>query len=375
MKTAKHLIIATAFLFALPSMAQTENCGVTAALQLTPPTCGEYANGAVLITASGGVGPYTYYLNGVVSSSNPTGLVAGSYNYWVVDRQNCWKKGDFYLACEPPKDNCEYRTQTQGGWGATPHGNNPAKYLQNNFATCLPNGVTIGCATGNTLTLTTSTAVKDFLPSGSTPSMLPSTMVNPGGGYSNVLAGQLVAATINISLDACMPGFSISSGWSGDLTYLYGPFTGWTVSQVVNAANQFIGGCGGSYTASQLNDALAMFNENYVGGTMDNGNFNCAEGGKEVKKSVVASSVAELDLYPNPVSSALTLDLQLAEVGNGVLVVTDLMGRVVMEQTLSVTDAGLRRVVLNVDGLTSGTYAITLTFNDQRRTKRFVVSK
>lgn len=200
-------------------------------------------------------------------------------------------------------------------------------------------------------------------------------MVNPGGGYSNVLAGQLVAATINISLDACMPGFSISSGWSGDLTYLYGPFTGWTVSQVVNAANQFIGGCGGSYTASQLNDALAMFNENYVGGTMDNGNFNCAEGGKEVKKSVVGSSVAELDLYPNPVSSALTLDLQLAEVGNGVLVVTDLMGRVVMEQTLSVTDAGLRRVVLNVDGLTSGTYAITLTFNDQRRTKRFVVSK
>src|SRR5215510_9913562 len=39
----------------------------------------------------------------------------------------------------------QFRTQTQGGWGAPPAGNNPGAYLHAHFATAFPTGLTIGC--------------------------------------------------------------------------------------------------------------------------------------------------------------------------------------------------------------------------------------
>ena len=73
----------------------------------------------------------------------------GSYWVFFVDSsKDCWYKVDLVVSCE---EDCEFRTQTQGGWGAPPNGNNPAKYLQNNFVSCFPNGVTIGCAGGEHL--------------------------------------------------------------------------------------------------------------------------------------------------------------------------------------------------------------------------------
>ena len=59
-----------------------------------------------------------------------------------------------------------FTTYTQGGWGSTPNGNNPGMYLQNNFSSVFPNGLTIGC--NNKIKLTSSMAVKSFLPQGTT---------------------------------------------------------------------------------------------------------------------------------------------------------------------------------------------------------------
>jgi hypothetical protein len=283
---------------------------------------------------------------------------------------HCWFKADFTLECEP-EENCEFRTQTQGGWGANPNGNNPATYLQNHFASCFPNGVTIGCSTNNTLTLTSSTAVKNFLPSGSTASQLPNDLVNPGGSYSNVLAGQLVAAVINVTVDACDPDFSAASGWSGDLTYVGGTFAGWTVSEVIDAANQFIGGCGGSYTAAQFNDALSMFNENYVGGTIDNGNFSC----KKSDKKIFVPQNAGMGMYPNPASTEVNVRVELNNAGEGTLVVRDLMGRMVLTQNVAADAAGVRLINLDLNNLTNGTYTVSLEFGGAIRTERIVVAK
>ena len=61
-----HILTALALALAIPALAQEENCGVTATVQLVEPDCGENANGSVLITAAGGVEPYTYYLLGNV---------------------------------------------------------------------------------------------------------------------------------------------------------------------------------------------------------------------------------------------------------------------------------------------------------------------
>lgn len=357
-------------LWAMPAMAQKE-CGVTATIDLTLPTCGEYANGAVTVNVSGGVGTYTFYLNGFeFAGPTATGLISGSYSYWVVDEADCWFKSDFYLDCEPEEVNCEFRTQTQGGWGATPNGNNPAAYLQSHFASCFPNGITIGCVSNNTLTLTTSTAVKNFLPSGSTPSLLPNDMVNPGGGYNNVLAGQLVAATINITVDQCDPNFSAATGWLGDATYAGGTFAGWTVAEVISAANQFIGGCGGSYSASQFNEALTTLNENYVGGTVNKGNIDCGD-----KKMLGSTITTTMRIFPNPAVGSATVEISSATGGTGTLRVLDLTGRTVMQQRVSNSVIGVKTMNVELGGLTAGTYVLSLDLNGTVTTTRLVVNK
>lgn len=356
-------------LCASPAVAQ-ENCGVSATIDLTPPTCGEYANGAVTVNATGGTGDYTYYLNGFeFVGPTASGLISGSYSYWVVDGANCWFKSDFYLECEPEVDNCEFRTQTQGGWGANPNGNNPASYLQAHFASCFPNGVTIGCTTGNTLTLTSSNAVKNFLPSGSTPSLLPNDMVNPGGSYNNVLAGQLVAATINVSVDSCDPDFGNSSGWLGDATYVGGTFAGWTVAEVIDAANQFIGGCGGSYSASQFNAALTDLNENYVGGTTDNGDITCAG------KKMLAPAGIKVGVFPNPATSTATVQVTFTAAGTGTLLVNDMTGRMVAQYRVSAFGQGVQMIDIDTAELNAGSYVINLQVNGAASTARLVVTK
>ena len=56
----------------------------------------------------------------------------------------------------------DFRSQTQGGWGSTCSGNNPGCYRDTHFDTAFPDGVTIGCDGGESLTFTSSAAVRDF---------------------------------------------------------------------------------------------------------------------------------------------------------------------------------------------------------------------
>lgn len=173
--------------------------------------------------------------------------------------------------CEPG----QLRTQTIGGWGAPASGNNPGVYRDANFASAFPNGLTIGCA--NTLTLNSAQSVQAFLPSGGSPSALPAgAMVDPGLGYNNVFASQLVGITLSLGFDAYDPNFGASEFALANVVYAGGPFAGMTLSQVVAIANQAIGGCPTPYTIAQLNTALTAANENYVDGTQDNGAFTCA---------------------------------------------------------------------------------------------------
>ena len=196
------------------------------------------------------------YIQPVATDNN------GSVEYSYVDLSTCNNNTEV---------SCDFRTYTQGGWGAPANGNNPGVYRNASFASAFPQGLTIGCASGNTLLLTTAQAVQDFLPSGSTPSALPSDLVNPGGTYNNVFAGQLVALTLSLGFDAWDANFAGSAGYLGDQVISSGTFAGMTITQVVNIANQVIGGCSNQYTFSQLNDVLSDLNENFDGGS--NGGF------------------------------------------------------------------------------------------------------
>lgn len=167
-----------------------------------------------------------------------------------------------------------FRSQTPGGWGSPAAGNNPGAYRDANFAAAFPDGLQVGCDL--TLSLSTASDVQAFLPSGGQASVLTEDLVNPTN-YGNVLAGHLVAATLSIGFDAYDPDFSENDLALSDLVYNNGPFLGWTLAEVIAEANKVLGGCDSDYSPSSIKSAVAMFNENYVDGTMDNGNFSCEE--------------------------------------------------------------------------------------------------
>ncbi len=178
-------------------------------------------------------------------------------------------------------DPCEivegdYRTQTQGGWGAEPSGNNPGTYLHNNFDDAYPNGVSIGCFDGgNTITLTSAQAITDFLPQGGSPSALIMSYVNPIESDISVLAGNLLAVELALVFDQYDPDFGASSGYLGDLVINQGDFQGWTVSDIVALANDAFGGCNTNYSLSSINDALSSISNNFVDGTSNQGFLDC----------------------------------------------------------------------------------------------------
>lgn len=375
MKNTRRNLLAGTALFALmlqgPGALAQGDCLFTANWTVTEPTCGQ-TNGAIDLSVTGGTAPYYYTWSTGALTQDISGLGVGSYWVFIADFTQCYYKVDIVVDCEE-EVNCQFRTQTQGGWGASPNGNNPAMYLQNNFATCFPAGVTIGCATGNTLTLTSSTAVKNFLPSGSTPSLLPNDMVNPGGGYNNVLAGQLVAATINVTADACDPSFGAATGWLGDAVYAGGTFAGWTVQAVIDAANQFIGGCGGAFTASQFNDALTDLNENYVGGTMDNGDILCPKKDEENEKS--ATMGHSLLVSPNPSTGAVRAIFSSSSDAAAVITVLDMAGRNVVAAERMGASNGLNSTTLDLSGLNAGSYLIMVEQNGVRSVGRVLISR
>jgi len=151
-------------------------------------------------------------------------------------------------------------TVTQGGWGSTPHGNNPGTILQNNFSKIGP--VIIGCTTGFKDTFTSSSAIHNFLPQGGTPGVLTVSATNPLTTTAGVFAGQVLALEINVLfsnvgvLPAGLGAFVITSG----------PATGKTINQVLADANKALGGCGlPSYVTSisQLNDVVTAINEKF----------------------------------------------------------------------------------------------------------------
>ena len=166
-----------------------------------------------------------------------------------------------------------FRTWTQGGYGGSGNGS-PAQYLTTNFAAAFPTGLEIGCT--NKIRLTTATAVRNFLPQGTSPSVLPAgTLTNPTKtNFNSVLAGQLVTLTLNVRFDQVFASFAPSSTNLRDLVITTGPFLGWTVQQFLDDANKRIGGCSTISNASysDYNNTADRINRAYDNG-ISSGNF------------------------------------------------------------------------------------------------------
>jgi len=154
------------------------------------------------------------------------------------------------------QSTCGGYTLTQGAYGS---GNGAGAAALANFS----GSITIGCSSGNTLTLNSVAAIVDFLPSGSTPSALDQSYVDPGASYANVLAGQLVTLVLNIGFD--------TSHNLGAQIITSGTYSGKTILQFLQIANNAIGGCSTGVDLTELNSVATSINENYDNGTVNNG--------------------------------------------------------------------------------------------------------
>lgn len=126
------------------------------------------------------------------------------------------------------------------------------------------------------LKLTNTKAVEDFLPSGSTPEILPAgTLTNPAGTYKNVLVGQVVALTLNIKFDNYDATFGSSTANLKNLFITAGTFSGKSVQFLLDEANKALGGCSTTYTLSDINDVVTSVNENYDDGTTSGDFLSC----------------------------------------------------------------------------------------------------
>ena len=194
------------------------------------------------------------------TTSTNTAKVTAKYGSTTV-----WAKDDATVQVTIPATR--YVTYTQGGWGSTPNGNNPGKLLANNWSRVYPGGfVKIGGT--KYIKLTSPSAVEKFLPQGGTPAKLTQSYTNPTS-YITVLAGQVLALQLNVDFSKA----GVTQAGLDGLRVVRGEFAGWTVSQILALGNAALGGGSlpSGVTLPELNDVITAINENFEGGTQNNG--------------------------------------------------------------------------------------------------------
>lgn len=180
--------------------------------------------------------------------------------------------------CAPPPviEPGDFRTQTQGGWGASCRGGNPGCYRDSHFDSCFPSGLEVGRSAGFAASFTSSGDVEAFLPQGGTAAPFFQDHVNPTSTEAGVLAGQATALTLSVTFDRCDAGFGASATHLGNLEVCdaSSPCNGMTVDEVLAEGNAVLGGFSSSFSPSDINGCLSRINENFVDGTQV-GSFLC----------------------------------------------------------------------------------------------------
>ncbi|MFN6036983.1 MAG: T9SS type A sorting domain-containing protein [Bacteroidota bacterium] len=86
---------------ATTSVTVTQNPAIVVTPTITPVTCNGFANGAISVSVTGGVSPYTYtWSNGAGNQSSISNLAAANYNLTVTDNLGC-NKVQIYTVTQP----------------------------------------------------------------------------------------------------------------------------------------------------------------------------------------------------------------------------------------------------------------------------------
>ncbi len=343
---------------------------------------GGAATGTANVIATGGTVPYTYsWSNGATTAS----INAISYNtiltVTVSDANGCSATFNFdTINCVKivvPPSTCEALTTfTQGGWGATPNGNNPGAYLHANFASAFPNGIEIG-AGSNKATFTTAAAITAFLPAGGTASSFTGTYVNPANTNFSVLAGQLLAASLNVGFDSYSASFGAGSNTLANMYCNFANFYGVKVSDLLSEANLRISGTITTHSLTQLNDALTKLNENYDNGNRDHGHFVCEVADAPIQTNNSSNTNfnsfdKSIKIYPNPAVDKFNLSFVSNNDQIATVKVFNISGQLLVTETHSVTQ-GLNTIHVVIDNATINSNILYVELNTNNTTLRKVL--
>ena len=233
--------------------------------------------------ATGGFAPYTFSvsagalptgvkLNASTGALSGTPTAAGTFKFTArvtdshsnYDTESC----SIVVASGLPTAG-SYTTYTQGGWGATPSGNNPAALLAAKFGVVYSGSVSIGGA--KKITFTSACNIKAFLPAGGSAGSLNASQTNPSNTAAGVFAGQVLALELNV--DFSKKG--ITKQGLANLKVVSGELAGYTVQQVLDLANAVLGGNSSALpkclTLAELNCIVDAINNNFDGGTVAKG--------------------------------------------------------------------------------------------------------
>ncbi len=336
------------------------------------------AAGTVSVTASGGTAPYTYLWNTSPSQSTATATVsvAGTYTVTVKGANGCGTTCSVTFTPAAAVVCTGLRTEAQGSWGAS--SSTQSAYMTANFAAAFPASsyLTVGCGT-RLMRFTTAAAVITALPTYGTPSVLSSgTSVNPNNP-GNSLVGQLVSAKLNVRFDELDANFAPATVLLKNMVVASGTFAGMTVQQVINAADQVIGGCSTAYTLSALSSALTSINNGYDD-PADPSNFLACPGtvgmvfDSNEPVTLLGEELLEVSVFPNPAMDNTDILLTGGEEDEEVTIeVRSLSGSVVGATYRGMVSAGVQqRIPWDVTAYAQGLY-----FFHVRQGARFAVVK
>ena len=306
---------------------------------------------------------------------------------------------------EPPEDPDigvgDFCSQTQGGWGSVPRGNNTGKLLHNNFAAVFPGnvGVIVGDPDGPdadgdfAILLKTAQAGTDYLPAGGTPAALTADQTNPLTTSSGVFGAQMVAATLNVAFDLAGIGKLTPQRtpppYLGDLVYVAGcvddDLVGLSVNQVLALANTAISGGGtpAGVTISDLSDALATLNENFVDCDTNLGCLALPAGSPKSGASSQSTTPGAYELsqnHPNPFNPTTEISFTIPEAGEVKLVIYNVAGQVVRTLVSGQLVAGTHRITWNATDdsgirVANGVFLYVLEAGSTTLQKRLVLLK
>jgi len=187
-----------------------------------------------------------------------------------------------------------FRTQTIGGWGSRPRGNNPGAFLHDNWdqitQSSISQGGTVGSITigvgGRTLTFLEPQAITDFLPSGGQSGALPDgeMVIDPGmsrkelRNYKNTLASQVLALSISVGVGANLSEYKNLA--IQKIVEMH-PETGeeMSVGKALEIGNNILGGVEvPGFTADSINEIITQINESFVDGIDQETGYISVEG-------------------------------------------------------------------------------------------------